>query len=132
MTILEDDLKNKDEPLDEVNLKDEDEPKMIMVTKRKMTSKITTIPKIKTFSKMIVNTKIPQSGICPAPCALRQCTVVLHENVVFSIRARMCNAAYSIFVMWNYIHGLDACYHFRLNISCGVAVTVRRHQKNIR
>ena len=46
--------------------------------------------------------------------------------------ARMCNAAYIIFIMWNSISGLDTCYHFRLNISCGVAVTVRCHQNNIR
>ena len=45
--------------------------------------------------------KIPQSGICPAPCVLRQCTVVF---------------------AWKY---------FQLNISCGVAVTVRSHQKEI-
>ena len=56
----------------------------------------------------------------------------LHENVVFSVCARMCNAAYVIFIMWNSISGLDASYHFRLNISCGVAVMVRSHQKNIR
>ena len=57
----------------------------------------------------------------------------LHENVVFSVCARMCNAAYVIFIMWNSISGLDTCYHFRLNISCGGAVTVRSHQKkNIR
>ena len=56
----------------------------------------------------------------------------LRENVVFSVYARMCNAAYGIFIMWNSIFGLDACYHFQLNISCGVAVTVRSHQKNIR
>ena len=56
----------------------------------------------------------------------------LHENFVFSVCERMCNAAYVIFIMWNSIYGLDACYHFRLNISCGVAVTVRSHQKNIR
>ena len=56
----------------------------------------------------------------------------LHENVVFSVCARMCNAAYVIFIMWNSISGLDACYRFRLNISCGVAVTVRSHKKNIR
>ena len=48
----------------------------------------------------------------------------LHENVVFSVCARMCSAAYVIFIMWNSISGLDACFHFRLNISCGVAVTV--------
>ena len=53
----------------------------------------------------------------------------LHENVVFSVCARMCSAAYVIFIMRNSISGLDAYYHFRLNISCGVAVTVRSHQK---
>ena len=53
----------------------------------------------------------------------------LHENVVFSVCECMGNAAYIIFIMWNSISGLDACYHFRLNISCGVAVTVRSHQK---
>ena len=52
--------------------------------------------------------KIPQSGICPAPCVLRQwtspltplqykCKVLhllsLHKNVVFSVCARMENAA---------------------------------------
>ena len=56
----------------------------------------------------------------------------LHENIVFFVYARMCNAAYIIFIMWNSISGLDAWYHFRLNISCGVAVTVKSHQKNIR
>ena len=54
----------------------------------------------------------------------------LHENVVFSVCARMCNATYVIFIMWNSISGLDTCYHFQLNISCGVAVTVRSHKKN--
>ena len=53
----------------------------------------------------------------------------LHENVVFSVCARMCNAVYVISIMQNSISGLDACYHLRLNISCGVAVTVRSHQK---
>ena len=56
----------------------------------------------------------------------------LHENVVFSVSARTCIAAYVIFIMWNSISGLDTCYHFRLNISRKVAVTVRSHQKNIR
>ena len=60
------------------------------------------------------------------------CASSMHENVVFSVCARMCNAAYGIFIMWNSISGLDACYHFRLNISRGVAVTVRSHQKNVR
>ena len=50
----------------------------------------------------------------------------LHENVDFSVCARMCNATYVIIIMWKSISGLDTCYHFRLNISCGVAVTVRR------
>ena len=54
----------------------------------------------------------------------------LHENIVLSVCARMCNAAYVMFIMWNSISGLDACYHFQLNVSCGVAVTVRSHQKN--
>ena len=75
--------------------------------------------------------KIPQSGICPALCVLNVQSY-LHENVVLSVCALMCNAAYVIFIMWNSISGLDAWYHFRLNISCGVAVTVRSHQKNIR
>ena len=56
----------------------------------------------------------------------------LHENVVFSVCALMCNAAYAIFIMCNSLSGLDTCYHFRLNISCRVAVTVKSHQKNIR
>ena len=29
----------------------------------------------------------------------------LHENVVFSVSARTCNAAYVIFIMWNIISG---------------------------
>ena len=33
--------------------------------------------------------------------------------------------------MWNSISGLNPWYHFRFNISCGVAVTVRSHQKRI-
>ena len=54
----------------------------------------------------------------------------LHETVVFSVSVRMCNATYVI-IMWNSISGLDTCYHIRLTISCGVAVTVISHQKNI-
>ena len=53
----------------------------------------------------------------------------LHENVVFSVCAHLGNAAYIIFIMWNSISDLEAWYHFRFNISCGVAVTVRGHQK---
>ena len=58
-------------------------------------------------------------------CVLRKCIVV------FSVCARMGNAAYIIFIMWNSIDGLDAWYHFLFNISCGVAVTVS-HQKSFR
>ena len=54
------------------------------------------------------------------------------ENVVFSVCARMDNATYIMFIMWNSISGLDAWYHFRFNISCGVAVMGRSHQKKIR
>ena len=53
----------------------------------------------------------------------------LHENVVFSICWCMDNAAYVMFIMWNSISGLEPWYHFWFNISCGVAVTVRSHQK---
>ena len=52
----------------------------------------------------------------------------LHENVIFSVCAHMGNAAYIIFNMWNSISGLEPWYHFRFNISCGVAVMVRSHQ----
>ena len=41
----------------------------------------------------------------------------------------MDNAAHIICIMWNSISGLDAEYHFRFNISCGVAVMGRGHQK---
>ena len=54
----------------------------------------------------------------------------LHENVVFSVCAHMGNAAYIILIMRNSISGLDNWYHFRFNISCGVAVMVRGHKKN--
>ena len=56
----------------------------------------------------------------------------LNENVVFSVCARMGNAAYIIFIMYNSFSGLDAWYHFQFNISSGVAVKVRVHQKKIR
>ena len=52
----------------------------------------------------------------------------LHDNVVFSVCARMDNAAYIMFIMWNSISGSDAWYHFRFIISCGVAVMGRIHQ----
>ena len=60
------------------------------------------------------------------------CASSLHENAFFSVCARMGNAAYIIFIMWNFISGKDAWYHFRLNISFGVTVTVRGHEKKIR
>jgi len=56
----------------------------------------------------------------------------LHENVVSSVCARMGNAAYVIFIMWNSISGLDTWYHFQFNISCGVAVKVISHKKIVR
>ena len=50
-----------------------------------------------------------------------------------SMYSHLCmgNAAYAyiIFIMWNSIFGLDIWYHFRFNISCGVAVMVRGHKK---
>ena len=53
----------------------------------------------------------------------------LHENVVFSVFASMDNAAYIIFIMWNFISGLDAWYHFRFNIFCGLAVMGRSQKE---
>ena len=48
-----------------------------------------------------------------------------------SIHSRLCMKMSSIiFIMLNSISGLDAWYHFRFNISCGVAVMVRGHKKN--
>ena len=52
----------------------------------------------------------------------------LHENVVFSVCARMDKAVYIMSIMWNSLSGLDAWYHFRFNISCGVAVMERGHR----
>ena len=79
---------------------------------------------LKNITDLDYNTdkKIPQSGICPAWCVLRQYTSPLpplqyinkafhmsslHENVVLSICSRMDNAAYIIFIMWNSISGLN-------------------------
>ena len=53
----------------------------------------------------------------------------LHENVIFSVCARMGNAAYIILIMWNSISVLDAWVYFRFNVSCGVAVGC--HGKNL-
>ena len=52
----------------------------------------------------------------------------LHENVVFCVCAHMGNAAYTMIILQNSISGLEAWYHFRFNISWGMAVTVRSHQ----
>ena len=52
----------------------------------------------------------------------------LHENVIVSVCASI-DAAYILFIMWNSISRLEPWLHFRFNISCGVAVTVRSHQK---
>ena len=53
----------------------------------------------------------------------------LHVNVVFSVHARMGNAAYIIFIMWNSTSGLEAWYHFQFNNSCGLAVMGRSYLK---
>ena len=88
------------------------------------------------MEKMTATAVLWQSGISKSLAEYVQhsmCLVIiqssLHENVVFSVCAHMGNAAYIIFIMLNSISGLDACYYFRLNISCGVAVTVRSHHK---
>ena len=85
------------------------------------------------------NGGIWQSGISKSLAEYVQCPVCfvnvqssLHENVVFSVCARMDNAAYIIFIMWNSISGSESWYRFRFNISCGVAVPVRSHQKDFR
>ena len=36
-----------------------------------------------------------------------------------------------IFIMWYSISGKESWTHFRFNISCALAVTVRSHQKNV-
>ena len=64
------------------------------------------------------------SAVCALSIYSRLC--VKMSSFLF---ARMGNAAYIIFIMWNYISGLDTWYHFRFNISCGVAVKVRSHQE---
>ena len=58
-------------------------------------------------------------GICQVLCVLFNVQSSLHDNIVFSVCAHMDNATYIMFIMWNSIFGLDAWYHFRLNISCG-------------
>ena len=90
---------------------------------------------------MIIRRKnyVWQSGISKSLAEYVKCCLCfvnvqssLHDNVVFSVCALMDNAAYIIFIMWNSISGLDAWNHFRFNISCGVAVTVRSHQKTFK
>ena len=53
----------------------------------------------------------------------------ISKSLAEYVQRPLCFVAYVIFIMWNSISGLDTCYHFRLNISCGGAVTVRSHQK---
>ena len=64
-----------------------------------------------------------------AVSALSMYSHLCNEMSSFSLCAHMGNAACIIFIMWNSISGLEAWYHFRFNISCGVAVTVRSHQE---
>ena len=73
-----------------------------------------------------------ERNMSSALCAASMLQSSLRENVVFSVCVRMDNAAYIILIMWNSISGLEPWYHFWFNISCGVAVTVRSHQKNFR
>ena len=69
-------------------------------------------------------------GICPVPCVLCQCTVVFAFKCrLFPLCAHGPCRMYIIFILWNSISGLEAWYHFRSNISRGVAVTVRSHQE---
>ena len=64
-----------------------------------------------------------------AMCASSMYSRLCMKMSFFSVSARTCNAAYVIFIMWNSISGLDTWYHFRFNISCGVAVKVSSHQE---
>ena len=72
--------------------------------------------------------KIPQSGICLAPRVLCQCTVVFAWKCRLFCLCVPGQCRIIIFIMLNSISGLDAWYHFRFNVSYGVAVTVRSHQ----
>ena len=73
-----------------------------------------------------------QCGICPCPgpCVLCQYTVVFAwKRRIFCLCVHEQCRIYIIFIMWNSTSSLDAWYHFQFNISCGVAVTMRGHQK---
>ena len=61
------------------------------------------------------------SAVCASSIVNLQSS--LHENVVFSVCACMCNVQ----CMWNSIFGLDTWYYSRFNINCGVAVAVKIH-----
>ena len=63
------------------------------------------------------------SAVCASSMYSRLCMKM--SSFLF---VRAC-AVPRIFIMWNSISGLDTCYHFRLNISCGVAATVKGHPK---
>ena len=81
--------------------------------------------------------KLGTKKYCKAELVQRRACFVylqssLHKNVIFSVCAHMGKAVYIIFIMWNSISGLEPWYHSRFNISCGVAVEVRSHQKNFK
>ena len=126
--------KNKEHPKNEYSHQNEDSPQ------KEDNSIIDDDFKInKIIPKNDRNSGIWQSGILKSlaeyvqrPVCFINVQSSLHENVVFFACALMDNAAYIIFIMWNSISGLEPWYHFRFNISCGVAVTVRSHQKNFR
>ena len=60
------------------------------------------------------------SAVCALSIYIRLC-------MKMSSFLMMDSGAYIILIMWNFISGLDAWYHFRFNISCGVAVTGKSH-----
>ena len=51
--------------------------------------------------------KIPRAEYVLRRVCFVNVQLSLHENFVFSVCALMCNAAYVIFVIWNFISGLD-------------------------
>ena len=72
---------------------------------------------MKTNTKMKTTPTSTTKVVLEAQWGYVQCRVCfvneqssLPENVVFSVYARMGNAAYNIFMMWNSISGLDVCY----------------------
>ena len=84
------------------------------------------------ISKRNKNKKIPQSGICPAPCMLRQCTVVFAWKcrLFYSCAYGQCRVYYIYHVEFHF--RFRVLESFRFNISRSVVVTVRSHQKHFR